>query len=180
MTRSQEIERQIAQYEAKLNGLERERSQAVSDIEHGGREARRLEVLLELGEATADELVNTRGGIVKAGRRLEAANEQLELARRAHAELEGRLEGARAEDARGAKRAALAEYRDAATELLRLLTQVEEQRKRMEAAGPQYWREGFVGLSKASRITVESWPKQLEQDVKLAEARLGAFDESGK
>lgn len=179
MTSTQENERQLGKYEGKLNRLEHERARAVADIEHGGREVKRLEVLLELGEATGAELVNTREQVTEAGRRLEGVLAGLETARRARDELEGRLTDARRADERAAKRAALVEYRDAATELLGLLGQARAQRARMEAAGPGFWREGFIGLGKASRAAVESWPGRLEQDVRLVGERLEAFDESG-
>jgi chromosome segregation ATPase len=173
MTSRQEIESQLAQYEGNLNAVERERAQALADIDHGGREMKRLEVLVELGEVEAAQLVSARDGVLEAGRRLKAVNERLMLARRAWGELQERLEAARAEEATERWRARRDGYRDAATELLALLEQAEVQYERLQEHGEHWWRDGFRSVSKASKAAMQTWPEQLRHDLELLRARYG-------
>ncbi len=173
MTNSKEIESQLAQYEGKLNAIERDRAQAGTDIDHGVAEVKRLEVLVELGEVPEAELVNTRRRAIEAGEQVQAANERLMLARRAQAELRERLVAARDEEATERWQARLKEYGGAATETLRLLEQAKVQLDRMEEAGAGFWRDGFRGVSKASQSAVKIWPEQLRHDLALLRARYG-------
>jgi hypothetical protein len=135
---------------------------------------KRLEVLVELGEVQEAELVNTRAGVLAAGRRLKAANERLELAGRAQAELRERLAAAREEEATERWQARREGYRAAATELLALLEQAEVQYERLQEHGEHWWRDGFRSVSKASKAAMQTWPEQLRHDLALLRARDGA------
>lgn len=172
MTETQTITKQLATYEAKVNDTEHRHRRALQEIDFCSKERSRLEVLLELGEATQGELDAVDERRAQASRERDETTAQLELSRKAQGELHKRLATAKASDREAAKRDALLSYKTHAEALLGLL----EQAGTHYAALDKLWHKTggslLEGVGRAGRMATESWPEHLRKDLRRIDAQL--------
>ncbi len=170
----QDLTKQLATYEAKVNETEYQFQRAVQDIGYCQKERARLEVLLELGESTQVDLDALADRERQAVLARDEASAQLDLSNRARGELLGRLERAKETERAEARRAVLIGYRDTTEELLELLERVGERYTVLRDLSRKVGDSRLEGISRAGNMATQSWPEYLKRDLSRVLAELQA------